>query len=237
MDIETSAPRLADAPATPPWKKEEIMAFEKELLGFYVSGHPLDNYRSVYDEKSIRRIADLESNNDPKKQVRCAGLLSRVEVKYTKKDNKPFATFVLEDYTGTVEVIAWNEAYVKCKDIIADGNVVDVKAKADKDSRTESMRLLVNEMKPLKPGKVSPAPPANGASAEATPLVLMLDSTRHTNSDLDEISRIISAHPGRMPVQLQIRTRTGAWATLKTGPDFNVSADVTLLKELAPWMG
>ena len=236
MEMETTAaPKPADALAAPPWRKEEIMAFEKELLGFYVSGHPLDNYRSIFDHSRITSIANLDNLSDKKTPVTCAGMLSSVEVKYTKKENKPFGTFKLEDFTGTVEVIAWNEVYLKYKTHLTEGNVVEITARCDKDARTEAVNLKVQSMKPLKPA--SPKPDDGGNTGAAKAIVLMLDTQRHTEQDLRTISQIIAQHPGDMPVHFQIQTTPGKWATLHAGEQHRVKADVVLLSELQPWMG
>ena len=227
MDIESSAPKSAATPDVAPWKKEEVMAFEKELLGFYVSGHPLDNYRSVVQASGITTIAALDDLKGGKKVVvTCAGMLSRVEVKYTKKENKPFATLAMEDYTGSVEVIAWNENYMKYRELIADGNVVKIVAKCDKDARTETARLLIQEMRALKPRQ----------REEREQITLVLDSERHTQRDLEIISVILQRHPGDLPVQFHIRSASGHWARLNASPIYSVKADVELLASLKEWM-
>jgi DNA polymerase-3 subunit alpha len=228
MEIESSAPKPVENRNVAPWKKEEIMAFEKELLGFYVSGHPLDNYRSVVQASGITTIAALEDIKGGKRvDVTCAGMLAKVEVKYTKKENKPFATLAMEDYTGTVEVIAWSENYLKYRDLIADGNVVRIVAKCDKDARTDTVRLIIQEMRPLKPRQ---------QQAEREQITLVLDSERHTVRDIDIISMILQRHPGNLPVQLQIRSKSGHWAKLNASPIFSVKPDVELLAALKDWM-
>jgi DNA polymerase-3 subunit alpha len=230
MEIESSAPKPMEAVNVPPWKKDEIMVFEKELLGFYVSGHPLDNYRSVVQAKGITTIAELEDHKGGKKVlVTCAGMLSRVEMKYTKKENKPFATLVMEDYTGSVEVIAWSESYMKYRELLADGNVVKISAKCDKDARTESVRLLIQEVRALKPKQQDQA-------QEREFITLSLDCQRHSPRDVEVIAMLLGRSPGLMPVRINILTKTGDWIRLKTDEEFSVNADVSLLKDLERWM-
>ena len=90
----------------PPWPQTEKLAYEKELLGFYVTGHPLDDYRCELESGTYRAISSLGEPDD-KVTVRVAGALTSVEKKFTKKDAKPFAICVLEDLTGTVET-SWS---------------------------------------------------------------------------------------------------------------------------------
>jgi DNA polymerase-3 subunit alpha len=108
-------------PKVPPWNSAEKLAFEKELLGFYVTGHPLDDYRSAL-EKFVP-IASLGEQED-KSTVSIGGALTLVEKKFTKKDNKPFAVVVIEDLTASMEVMIWSETYTKNQSLLVQGNVV-----------------------------------------------------------------------------------------------------------------
>jgi DNA polymerase-3 subunit alpha len=150
-------------------------------------------------------------------------------MKYTKKENKPFATLVMEDYTGSVEVIAWSESYMKYRELLADGNVVKISAKCDKDARTESVRLLIQEVRALKPKQQDQA-------QEREFITLSLDCQRHSPRDVEVIAMLLGRSPGLMPVRINILTKTGDWIRLKTDEEFSVNADVSLLKDLERWM-
>jgi DNA polymerase-3 subunit alpha len=233
---------LAGAAAPESWKKEQIMAFEKELLGFFVSGHPLDNFRHVFENKHITSIADIQELKEERTTVRCAGIIQRLEIKFTKKDNRPFATFAIEDFTGTIEAIAWNEAYEKCRDVIKDGAPVGLKARAEKDSRTEAIRLTAQEIKPLLPpeenadGAAAPAKGSKKRVPKVKPLLLRLDAVRHTEADLDAICSIIRSHPGDVPVELHMRSHSGHEALLSAGEEFRVEPNEHLRKGLGLWL-
>jgi len=233
---------LPGATAPEPWSKEQIMAFEKELLGFFVSGHPLDKFRHVFESKHITTVADLQELKEEKTTVRCAGTIQRLEIKYTKKDNRPFATFAIEDFTGTIEVIAWNETFEKCREFIQDGAPVGIKARAEKDSRTEAIRLTAQEVKPLPPPEENEAS-ANGSGKAAKrrvlkvkPLSLRLDAVRHTEADLDAICSVIRAHPGEVPVELHVRIAGGHEAMLAAGDEFRVELSEGLRRGLGRWL-
>ncbi len=221
---------LTKSAGPPPWKKEELMAFEKELLGFFVSGHPLDNYRHIYESKYITRIADVQEVKEERVSLRVAGLIQRLEVKYTKKDNRAFATFALEDFSGTVEVISWSEGYEKFKDLLVDGGVIGMKGRCEKDSRSETIRMTVQEVKPLKP--VKPEKP-NG---KPKPLALYMDVLKHGPKDLDAIHKILMDHPGETPVHLRIMTASGEEAVLRVGRSLNVEVNDKLQQALKAWV-
>ncbi len=221
---------LPKSVTTTPWTKEELMAFEKELLGFFVSGHPLDNYRHVYESKYITRIADVQEVKEERVSLRVAGVIQRLEVKYTKKDNRAFATFGLEDFSGTVEVISWSEGYEKFKDLLVDGGVIGMKGRCEKDSRSETIRMTVQEVKPLKPVK------PEKLNGKPKPLALYMDVLKHGPKDLDAIHKILTDHPGETPVQLRIMTASGEEAVLRVGRSLNVENNEKLQQAIKPWV-
>ncbi|CAN5810408.1 DNA polymerase III subunit alpha [soil metagenome] len=229
---------IADADAPPPWLKEEIMAFEKELLGFFVSGHPLDNYRHVFESKHITRISDVQDIKEERASVRVAGLIQRLEIKFTKKDNRAFATFVLEDFSGTVEVLAWSESYEKFRDLIVDGAVIGLKGRCEKDNRSDTVRLTVQEVKPLKPAKEpkeGSKPKPKAGTRQREPFVLRLNSARHTAQDLDTIYDLLSSHPGETPVELRVMTTSGQEAVMQVATDLFIEADDAIKQALSAW--
>src|SRR5215813_863892 len=91
-----------------PWNEHEKLSYEKELLGFYVSGHPLDAYAAVFAAKNYRSIASLGELDD-RAEFKIAGAIVEVEKKFTKKEGKPFAVMWLEDLMDVLEVVVWNE--------------------------------------------------------------------------------------------------------------------------------
>jgi len=229
----------------PEWSKEEVMGYEKELLGFYVSGHPLDKYRGVFESPKVTRLADLEEAAEKGGSVNCAGFIQKMDVKFTKKDNRAFATFLLEDFSGSAEVIAWNEAYEKFKSLIRDGAAIGVRARCKKDDRTGAIQLTVQEIRPLKP-KASKAgePVTNGRASNGghdngslAPLVLMLDRSRHAPTDLEAIGRALAAHPGDLAVQFNIRLPSGKAVKLAAAREWCVEDCDSLRDELRAWLG
>lgn len=125
--------------------KEMLLAFEKELMGVYVSGHPLDDYIDLLEKNVTAHasefmvdeetgIAKVEDN----KTVILGGMISDVTIKYTK-NNKNMAFISLEDLTGVVEVIVFPNSFEAARYLIADGNKVFIKghvqAEEEKDAK------------------------------------------------------------------------------------------------------
>ena len=94
-----------------PWTNAEKLAHEKELLGFYVTGHPLNPYRSVLANPKYVPVTQLCTEERP--SFHAAGSLTEVIKKFSKKDGKPFAIIRLEDFSGSMEAMIWNAEYTK----------------------------------------------------------------------------------------------------------------------------
>src|SRR3989441_885658 len=149
FDDETHAATTRRRVVTP-WSDHEKLSYEKELLGFYVSGHPLDAYADLLAAKNYRSIASLGELED-RMQFKIAGAIVEVEKKFTKKDGKPFAVVRLEDLLDILEVVVWNELYLKVSDVLMPGRVVELKGTLDR--RDEMLRATAIEIKPLAPVK------------------------------------------------------------------------------------
>ncbi len=237
--------------ATPPeWPKMELIAFEKELLGFYVSGHPLDAYRGNFDSTRFTKIAAIEEITQ-RTIITVGGLISVADVRYSKKDNRPFATLKLEDFTGAIEAMCWSDDYEKFKEHIVVGSVIEMRATCDKDQRTEMNKLTVRDIKPLKPKKASarqqreeapPPSPSEPAAAprlpEAAPqlLQLTLRCSHHDAADVAKVRDILLNHPGTVPVQIDIVQPDDNILTFEVAPEYRISQTTELIRKLSPWM-
>src|SRR5205814_9694413 len=108
----------------------EKMMFEKELLGFYVTGHPLDAYAGLLANGKYQTIASLKELSD-RATFQVAGVIAQVDKKFTKKEGKPFAVVWVEDLTATLEVIVWNDVYIECAEKLIPGSVISVRGNLD----------------------------------------------------------------------------------------------------------
>jgi DNA polymerase-3 subunit alpha len=218
-------------PAVEEWPKDERLAHEKELLGFYVTGHPLDKFRNVIGSDRYRRLGlidDLDLEN-PRDRYPFAGMVRSLDAK-TTKTGKPFGVLVLEDFTGSAEIMLWGETFVPARDagLLDPGSIIKLKCAVQVDDRTGGRRLTGYEVAELKPKRTL----ANGKE----PLELMLWTNRHSERDLDEIQYIIAGYPGHTPVRLHFQNSAGRRVTVEMGSAFNVKRSVELEEELARWI-
>jgi DNA polymerase-3 subunit alpha len=233
MDFAAPAPAAKSAGNEAPvaeWSKDERLAHEKELLGFYVTGHPLDKFRSVIDSEKYRRLGlidDLEVSN-PRDRFPFAGMIRTMEAKVTKT-GKPFGVLTLEDFTGSSEIMLWGETFVPARDagLLEPGKIIKLKCAIQVDDRTGGRRLTGYELGELKPKR---------ASNQKGPLELMLWTTRHSEFDLLEIQRTLAKHPGSTPVLLHFQNSAGRRVTVAAAESFNVKRCEDLERALDRWI-
>jgi len=172
------------------WPQDERLEHEKELLGFYVTGHPLDKFRGVVDSDRYVRIGLLDELDisDRRQRFPFAGMIRSVENKMTKA-GKPFGVLTLEDFTGSAELLCWSESYMPARDagLLEPGKVIALKANVTLDDRTETRRLTGTGLKEIKP--------ARKGKNSAVDLTLWL--ARHKEADLEKIGAVLQRHPGK----------------------------------------
>jgi len=160
-DDDQPGPASDVLPEAAPWSESEQLAFEKETLGLYWSGHPADRYRQDLKEFGARSIGELSEApttapradswgpGGPKPiepDTSVGGIVAAVRPLKTRKGDH-MAVFTLEDAEGGVEVIAFPETFQRSGGLIETGTLVLVRGKLERDE--ESVRLLASEILPL----------------------------------------------------------------------------------------
>jgi DNA polymerase-3 subunit alpha len=230
FDEQTHAATAMRRQPIKPWNEHEKLSYEKELLGFYVSGHPLDAYADVFAAKNYRSIASLGELDD-RAQFKIAGAIVEVEKKFTKKEGKPFAVVRLEDLMDVIEVVVWNEVYLKVSDVLVPGRVVELKATLDR--RDEMLRATAVEIKPLAAAR------PNGAidrSENQVSAICLRFSSATTGDELRQVRNILVSSPGRHPVQLLFDRDQGNSLRLDAGSEFKVNLTPDLAEKLSRWL-
>ncbi len=229
---ETTAPATSRKRLITPWSEHEKLSYEKELLGFYVSGHPLDAYVDLFAAKNYRSIASLGELDD-RALFKIAGAIVEVERKFTRREGKPFAVVWLEDLTDMLEVVVWNEVYMKISDALVAGRVVEIKATLDK--RDDALRGMAQEIKTLAPEKTNGAN-ERSINALQESAVLLQFSPATTGDELREVREILSSSPGRRPVWLLFDRANGNSLRLDAGMEFRVNLTRDLEAKLSRWL-
>jgi DNA polymerase-3 subunit alpha len=218
-----------------PWSEHEKLSYEKELLGFYVSGHPLDAYVDLFATKNFQPINSLATLDD-RAPFKTVGAIAQVEKKFTRKEGKPFAVVWIEDLSATLEVVIWNEVYVQVSDALAPGRVVVIEGTID--TRGDSVRATAQKVKVLTRENGNGAGNGNArwTSASEEPAVLLQFSPATTSEELREVREILAASPGQRRVQLLFDRPAGSLLRVDAGADLRVELTRDLEQKLARWL-
>jgi DNA polymerase-3 subunit alpha len=201
-----------------PWSAIEKLGHERDLLGFYVTGHPLDAYRELIEGGAYMRINALADQED-KSTVKIAGSISTFDKKLTRKEGKPFAIVTVEDFTVSVEVMVWGEVYVKAAKEIDKGKIVVITGKLD--TREDSLRIVANEVGPIVGRK----------SVKA--LTIDIPMEKANEERLMAIRDLVRQFPGIQPLYLRFRSTDGHEIRLKADLDYSVRDEDAFRAKLA----
>jgi DNA polymerase-3 subunit alpha len=219
------------------WSEREKMSFEKELLGFYVTGHPLDAYAHLFANGKYQTIASLGEAND-RATFTVLGAVAQVERKFTKREGKPFAVVWLEDMSGTLEIVLWNETYVKVANALEPGAVLAVRGAIDK--RDENVRATAQAVKLLSAEEANAAEKnGNGSDvarvAEEPPLTLRFPPGAGAD-ELRTVREILASSPGPRPVTLMLNGRGGETVQIDAAESCRVALTPAVETQLARWL-
>jgi DNA polymerase-3 subunit alpha len=211
-------PALTLREAVEEWPQKDLLKFEKETLGFYITAHPLDKY-----DRELRRISNLTTADLPSapdgSQVRLAGVVQAVKLK-NNKSGKRYATFSLEDREGAVECIAWPETYQKYESAIMGDEPVVAKGKLDVDD--ERAQIILDELRPL-----------NVALTDAVREVrIRAPRSRMANGDLERLKELIRRHSGGSLTYLHLGLEGGGEAIFLLGDGYRVAPTETFVAEI-----
>ena len=217
------------------YQPADLLKFEKELLGFYITSHPLTEHQAAIDRYTTASTKDCLHSISEGTEVTIGCMISAVRPKVAKSGRsagQKWAILVLEDLDGTIEAMCFAEAYAaiiqKYPTAIQAERIVFVKGKVDKKRETPS--IMVNEILPIEAA----------IDKLTTGLVLKLDSARHTLEQIEAVQAILKANKGNLKVWAQNRTSVAGQEqliTLQLGNEFAVRASQTLVDDLRTRLG
>ena len=125
------------------WPQAQILTNEKALLGFYLSGHPLDRYKTEIEKFTDFTTANIKGANDGQ-DVRMIGLITTVKLTTTKKTNERMAIVGMEDIDGEMELVVFPSSYTQIASYLKENTVVVVKGKVS--FRDGLPKMMASEM-------------------------------------------------------------------------------------------
>ena len=187
---ETTDGTVAFPPATP-WTEAEQLAFEKEAMGFYLSGHPVDRHAEQLQAAGVKRIEELDS---AVASVSVAGIIGSVRALKTRKGD-PMAVVSLEDRGGSLETVVFPEVYRKYGSLLQTDRLVVVRGRLEKDE--ETARLMA--------AKVQSVNTLLGDGGRM--MAIRFVSPPHDRSTVEALADLFRRYQGTGRVSLEIELR------------------------------
>jgi len=218
-DAETEEATEIVLPDTPEWEEREALVAEKEVLGFYLTSHPLAEYEAQLRTFCTHTTTNL-TNVPDRSEVILGGMISAIKFAHTKngRPGKPtkYANFDLEDVDGAIRCIHWPDGFAESGHMITPDAVTAIRGVLDRRGGDEA-NLIVNEIIPLD----------QLSTRYTTGIRIRLDEKEHGASYLKMIQEILRGYPGSAEVQLVLCLEEGTKVKMRCN-----RAGVELCEEL-----
>jgi DNA polymerase III subunit alpha len=233
----------------PELDKDQFLRFEKEMLGQYVTDHPLLAIKERLDAQSDIPIVEASGLGDGD-VVTVAGIVGAVGRRFTRK-GEPYAVFRLEDLTGGVGVVAFPSTFEKAGVVIGPDRIVLVKGRADLRGRELQLVALEVREPDLTPPSADSAAllsepaigfqgdqPGNGAARgnPHDPLIVEVDASSCSDGLIGRLKEVLSMYPGPVPVVVRL-VADGEAMKLRLGDGYRVDGCAELLSDLGRLLG
>ncbi len=211
----------ASLPDIKEWPEPQLLAFEKEMLGFYVSGHPLARYARQLKRFASTSISKLTQHND-QDEIKLVGLISKVKQTTTRAKQEKMAILKVEDLDGVVEALVFPRTFQKVSRYIQPNTVVLIRGIIN--LKEDTPKILVNDMFPV-----------DEIYRMITSMNINLSGLREnvfaSLKDLLECSR------GTVPIYLHIDTPARSKVQLVVGESLYVAASEKLIRDIEELLG
>jgi DNA polymerase III subunit alpha len=216
--------RTDDLPVSEPWPESDLLKGEKELLGVYMSGHPLSRHSALLARYRLTTVEGLASLDD-RTETRIGGIIVSVTKRVTKAKQELMAVVQLEDLDGSVEVVVFPEAYGKYGAQLEAEAAVLVCGEVSK--KEDVPRIHASEIYPL----------ADAPKFFATEVRVHVPAAHATDGVLDRIRETARLHPGTSRLIMCILFPSGEKVFIETGAGFKVCADEELVRDIEHALG
>ncbi len=223
MGGEGAGPAAPELPGVPLWGEADRLSYEKEAIGFYITGHPLSGLQDEIKRLGTLDTVALKAASDGM-SVTLAGVAAKVKQKITKKGDR-MAFVDLEDLKGTVEVICFPDCFAKAEEHLNGDEPLLVKGTVDKDER--GVKLKATSVEPL----------SGAAQTRTTRLRLRLEAPGLTREQLVLLRQTLDKHPGPCRVSLHLRVPGKGEAVLMLPGQYRVAAEPALIDSVNQLFG
>jgi DNA polymerase-3 subunit alpha len=198
----------------PEWPQHELLAHEKELLGFYISGHPLTPLAPLLQKYSLHTTAQLATAQN-RSMTRIGGMIAAVSHGTSKKSGKPYSMVTLEDLEGSVQLLVMND-YDKFRPLLEENKAILVIGEVS--TGEDKPKIFPQDIMPL----------GDAAKKYTKAVHLRLNSAHLQPEDMERVQQLIAAHAGKCPLTLCFMRPEGTMIFLQTHERFGVTPSIEL---------
>ncbi len=205
----------AKVPERPEWTKKDKLAFEREMLGLYVSDHPLAGLEIPLAKHASLNIHDLLSSEsiDDGDQVTVAGLVTSVQHRVAKQSGNPYGMITIEDFNGEVTVMFMGKTYTEFQSMLQADSILVVRGRVSR--RDDGLNLHAQ----------AAFSPDLGTTDASGPLMLVMPEHRASESLVNELAEVLRRHRGDTEVTLRLYKGSAA-KVFEVPMPVSVSADL-----------
>lgn len=196
-------------PDVPEYPDKEKLVMEKEVLGFYLSAHPLSEYDKILKAFCSHTSSTVKSAKN-RDEVLMGGMISSIKIAQTRNPkpgkSSKYANFDLEDMDGYVRSICWPDGFEKYGDLIQPDAVVLVRGTVDKKGEEDEVSFIVNELMPIE----------EADTKFTTGIHILYDESKHKPELIKKMREILKGYPGTRDVLVAVRLGTGETVHIKS---------------------
>ena len=205
MEEDDDEPAAVTLPDVPEWDDRQRLSAEKEVLGFYLSSHPLAEHEKTLATYCSHKTTDL-SGLAPRTEVILGGMISALKYSQTKSSGAKYVMFDLEDMHGIVRCILWPDQYSEQGELVQADATLVVRGSVDRRQGSEESNLIVNELIPLD----------EAAQRFTRGMMVRVTEAQHSEQGLESLFEILRGYPGNCELQLVICLADGSRVYLKS---------------------
>jgi len=206
------------------WPETQLLNFERELLGFYITGHPLTKFEEIIKTYSNLCITDLGSLKDGSEIFLC-GIITEVKKTTTRKDNELMAILKIEDMHGDIEAIVFPDIYKKFEKFIHENNCIFLHGRLS--LHEESPRIILQELFPLEETK----------RRFTKAIIIRIEKGLFEEKYLDELRDLFLSNPGKTRVIFEFNDAFTGKTRLNLGKDFKIDLNDYLIQRIEEIFG
>ena len=183
-----------EIPKAEEWGSIYKLSKEKEVIGIFISGHPLDDFRveiESFCKGNVGMLSNMEANKG--KDLLIAATVTEAEHRITKNGD-PFGTLLIEDYTDSYKIFLWRENYLKYKHFLTVGTFIAINGKIEVPPRRKDLELIISNIEMLQ----------NLMEQKANSVHLSINSRAIDQIMISDLNKVLLAHEGNCSIHFSV---------------------------------